>query len=166
MKKQPTSIAIMGAGAIGAEFAYFLNSFGTKVILLEMMPNILPVEDREISDALLKSFKSQGIDCRVNTRVDDIKVQDDLVVLKVVSGEAEEVIEVESLLLAIGVVPNLDGALSPKLKLELNKGYLKVDENYQTSEKGIYAAGDIVGPPWLAHVATHRAKEWSGLAAD
>ena len=89
--------------------------------------------------------------------MDDIKVQDDLVVLKVVSGEAEEVIEVESLLLAIGVVPNLDGALSPKLKLELNKGYLKVDENYQTSEKGIYAAGDIVGPPWLAHVATYRA---------
>ena len=157
MKKQPASIAIMGAGAIGAEFAYFLNSFGTKVILLEMMPNILPVEDREISDALLKSFKSQGIDCRVNTRVDDIKVEDDLVVLKVVAGEAEEVIEVESLLLAIGVVPNLDGALSPKLKLELNKGYLKVDENYQTSEKGVYAAGDIVGPPWLAHVATYRA---------
>ena len=65
MKKQPTSIAIMGAGAIGAEFAYFLNAFGTKVVLLEMLPTILPVEDAEVSATLLKSFKAQGIDCRV-----------------------------------------------------------------------------------------------------
>jgi dihydrolipoamide dehydrogenase len=157
MKKQPTSIAIMGAGAIGAEFAYFLNSFGTKVILLEMLPNILPVEDAEVSATLLKSFQSQGIDCRVNTRVDDIKVNKDSVTLTTTTGDQEEVLEVESLLLAIGVVPNLDSALSPKLKLDLHKGYLKVDENYKTSEKGIYAAGDIVGPPWLAHVATYRA---------
>jgi dihydrolipoamide dehydrogenase len=157
MKKQPTSIAIMGAGAIGAEFAYFLNAFGTKVILLEMLPTILPVEDAEVSATLLKSFKSQGIDCRVSTRVDDIKVKEDSVALSITTGDREEVVEVESLLLAIGVTPNLEGALSSKLKLELHKGYLKVDENYQTSEKNIYAAGDIVGPPWLAHVATFRA---------
>ena len=157
MKKQPTSIAIMGAGAIGAEFAYFLNSFGTKVILIEMQPNILPVEDAEVSSTLLKSFKAQGVDCRVNTRVDEIKIKDEFVSLKVVSGDQEETIEVETLLLEVGVVPNLEGAISQKLKLELHKGYLKVDENYQTSEKGIYAAGDITGPPWLAHVATFRA---------
>ena len=157
MKKQPTSIAIMGAGAIGAEFAYFLNAFGTKVILLEMLPTLLPVEDAEVSATLLKSFKSQGIDCRVSTRVDDIKVKEDSVALSITTGDQEEVVEVESLLLAIGVTPNLEGALSSKLKLELHKGYLKVDENYQTSEKNIYAAGDIVGPPWLAHVATFRA---------
>ena len=157
MKKQPTSIAIMGAGAIGAEFAYFLNAFGTKVILLEMLPTILPVEDAEVSATLLKSFKSQGIDCRVSTRVDDIKVKEDSGALSITTGDREEVVEVESLLLAIGVTPNLEGALSSKLKLELHKGYLKVDENYQTSEKNIYAAGDIVGPPWLAHVATFRA---------
>ena len=157
MKKQPTSIAIMGAGAIGAEFAYFLNAFGTKVVLLEMLPTILPVEDAEVSATLLKSFKAQGIDCRVSTRVDDIKVKEDSVVLSITTGDQEEILEVESLLLAIGVIPNLEGALSKKLKLELNKGYLKVDKNYQTSEKNIYAAGDIVGPPWLAHVATYRA---------
>ena len=157
MKKQPTSIAIMGAGAIGAEFAYFLNAFGTKVTLLEMLPTILPVEDAEVSATLLKSFKAQGIDCRVSTRVDDIKVKEDSVALSITTGDQEEVMEVESLLLAIGVTPNLEGALSSKLKLELHKGYLKVDENYQTSEKNIYAAGDIVGPPWLAHVATFRA---------
>ncbi len=157
MKKQPTSIAIMGAGAIGAEFAYFLNAFGTKVTLLEMLPTILPVEDAEVSATLLKSFKAQGIDCRVSTRVDDIEVKEDSVALSITTGDQEEVMEVESLLLAIGVTPNLEGALSSKLKLELHKGYLKVDENYQTSEKNIYAAGDIVGPPWLAHVATFRA---------
>ena len=157
MKKQPESIAIMGAGAIGAEFAYFLNAFGTKVTLVEMLPNVLPVEDMEVSDALLKSFKKQGIDCRTSTRVDNIEVKDESVVLSMAKGDDSEQLEVESLLLAIGVVPNLDGAVSEDLNLELNRGYLKVDENYQTSIPGIYAAGDIVGPPWLAHVATYRA---------
>ena len=157
MKKQPKSIAIMGAGAIGAEFAYFLNAFGTKVTLVEMLPKVLPVEDTEVSDALLKSFKKQGIDCRTSTRVDKIEVKDESVVLSMAKDDDTEQLEVESLLLAIGVVPNLDGAVSEDLKLELDRGYLKVDENYQTSTPGIYATGDIVGPPWLAHVATYRA---------
>ena len=157
MKKQPKSIAIMGAGAIGAEFAYFLNAFGTKVTLVEMLPNVLPVEDKEVSDALLKSFKKQGIDCRTGTRIDNIEVQDESVILSMAKGDDTEQLEVESLLLAIGVTPNLEGAVSEDLNLELNRGYLKVDENYQTSTPGIYATGDIVGPPWLAHVATYRA---------
>ena len=157
MKKQPKSIAIMGAGAIGAEFAYFLNAFGTKVTLVEMLPKVLPVEDTEVSDALLKSFKKQGIDCRTSTRVEKIEVKDESVVLSMAKGDDTEQLEVESLLLAIGVVPNLEGAVSEDLKLELDRGYLKVDENYQTSTPGIYATGDIVGPPWLAHVATYRA---------
>ena len=157
MTEQPQSIAIMGAGAIGAEFAYFLNAFGTKVTLIEMLPSILPVEDAEISKAIEKSFSEQGIDCRTDTRVDAIEVGTDSVSLTLARGEETETLEAESLLLAIGVVPNLDGALSEKLKLELNRGYMKVDERYQTSEKNIYAAGDIVGPPWLAHVATYRA---------
>ena len=153
MKKQPESIAIMGAGAIGAEFAYFLNAFGTKVTLVEMLPNVLPVEDTEVSDALLKSFKKQGIDCRTSTRIDNIEVKDESVVLSMAKGDDTEQLEVESLLLAIGVVPNIDGAVSENLNLDLDRGYLKVDENYQTSITGIYAAGDIFGPHWLAHVA-------------
>ncbi len=157
MKKQPKSIAIMGAGAIGAEFAYFLNAFGTKVTLLEMLPKLLPVEDQEVSDTLRKSFEKQGIDCRTNTRVDKIEVKKDSVLLTVAREKESEQLEVESLLLAIGVDPNLEGALSEDLNLERHRGYLKVDENYQTSVPGIYAAGDIVGPPWLAHVATYRA---------
>jgi dihydrolipoamide dehydrogenase len=157
MKEQPKSIAIMGAGAIGAEFAYFLNAFGTEVTLVETLPNVLPVEDKEISDALRKSFQKQGINCRTGTRIDNIEIKDDSVLLTMIKGEESEQLEVESLLLAIGVVPNLNGAISEDLDLELNRGYLKVDENYQTSEHGIYAAGDIIGPPWLAHVATYRA---------
>jgi dihydrolipoamide dehydrogenase len=125
MKKQPKSIAIMGAGAIGAEFAYFLNAFGTKVTLVEMLPNILPVEDKEVSDALLKSFNKQGIDCRTGTRIDNIEVKDESVLLSMAKGDDTEQLEVESLLLAIGVVPNLDGAVSEDLNLELNRGYLK-----------------------------------------
>ena len=89
--------------------------------------------------------------------MDAIEVGEDSVSLTLAHGEDTETLEAESLLLAIGVVPNLDGALSEKLKLELNRGYLKVDDRYETSEKNIYATGDIVGPPWLAHVATYRA---------
>jgi dihydrolipoamide dehydrogenase len=157
MTEQPQSIAIMGAGAIGAEFAYFLNAFGTKVTLIEMLPNILPVEDAEISEAIQKSFTAQGIDCRVNTRVDGIEVGEDSVQLTLAGEKGGEQLEFDSLLLAIGVVPNLEGSVSDKLNLETIKGYLKVDERYQTSEKNIYATGDIIGPPWLAHIATYRA---------
>ena len=157
MKEMPSSIAILGAGAIGAEFAYFLNAFGCKVTLIEMLPNVLPIEDTEISKALEKAFVKQGIDCRTSTRVDDITVLDGSVSLKLHSEKGDETLEVASVLLAIGVTPNLNGVLADSCKIDLNRGYIQVDENYQTSIPGIYAAGDIVGPPWLAHVATFRA---------
>jgi dihydrolipoamide dehydrogenase len=157
MKKMPASIAILGAGAIGAEFAYFLNAFGCKVTLIEMLPHVLPIEDAEISKGLEKAFVKQGIDCRTNTRVDQIEVVDDGVTLALHSEKGDESIQVESVLLAIGVVPNLQGVLADTCKVELTRGYVQVDENYQTSLPGVYAAGDIIGPPWLAHVATYRA---------
>jgi len=157
IKEMPTSIAILGAGAIGAEFAYFLNAFGCKVTLIEMLSNVLPIEDTEISKALEKAFVKQGIDCRTNTRVDQIEVVDDGVTLALHSEKGDESIQVESVLLAIGVVPNLQGVLADTCKVELTRGYVQGDENYQTSLPGVYAAGDIIGPPWLAHVATYRA---------
>lgn len=157
MKEMPSSIAILGAGAIGAEFAYFLNAFGCKVTLIEMLPTILPIEDAEISKTLGKAFVKQGIDCRVSTRVDKIDLIEGGVSLSLHGEKGDELLEVESVLLAIGVVPNLNGVLADSCKLDLNRGYIKVDENYQTSLKNVYAAGDIIGPPWLAHVATYRA---------
>ncbi len=157
MKEMPASIAILGAGAIGAEFAYFLNAFGCKVCLIEMLPNILPVEDKEVSEALEKAFLRQGIDCRVSTHVDKIELIDQGVSLSLNSEKGEDLLQVDSVLLAIGVVPNLNGVLADTCKLDLNRGYIKVDENYQTSLDNVFATGDIIGPPWLAHVATYRA---------
>ena len=157
MKKQPESIVIMGAGAIGCEFAYFLNSFGTKVTLVEMMDQILPVEDHETADVVARSFMKSGIDIRTGTKAEGIEITDKGVKLNLVKGEKSETVETEALLVSIGVVANTEGLLSSKVKMKDTRGYLDVDANYQTSIPGIYAAGDIIGPPWLAHIATFEA---------
>ena len=157
MKKQPKSIVIVGAGAIGAEFAYFLNAFGTKVTLVEMMDQILPVEDNEVAKVVERSFSQSGIDCRVSTKVENIKFGKNGVSLDLIKGDSKETLKVDSLLLAIGVVANTQDLLSPKVKLEMDRGYITVNENYESSVPGVYAAGDIIGPPWLAHVATYEA---------
>src|SRR5580658_7117742 len=156
-KVLPKSVAIVGAGAIGVEFAYFYNAFGSKVTLIEMLPNILPVEDEEISKTLQRSFEKQGIAVRTATRCENFRVGEKNVKLDLVQEGKKEELEAEALLSAIGVVPNLEGTLSNKVALELERGYVKVGDDYQTSAKGIYAAGDIIGPPWLAHVATFEA---------
>lgn len=157
MKRQPKSIAIVGAGAIGVEFAYFLNSLGTEVTLIEMLPRIVPVEDDEVSSTLERAFKKQGIKTMTGAKVENVTPGRKSVKMDVVRGDKRESIEVESLLLSIGVIPNLDGLLSSRVKLETDRGYLKVNNRYETSIKGIFAAGDIIGPPWLAHVATFEA---------
>jgi dihydrolipoamide dehydrogenase len=157
MKKQPKSIVIVGAGAIGAEFAYFLNAFGTKVTLVEMLNQVLPVEDDEVAKVVERSFKQSGIDCRVSTKVENIKVGKNGVSLDLIKGDSKESLKVDSLLLAIGVVANTHDLLSPKVQLEMDRGYITVNENYESSVPGVYAAGDIIGPPWLAHVATYEA---------
>ena len=157
MKQQPKSIVIVGAGAIGVEFAYFLNAFGTKVTLVERLDQILPVEDHETAGIVAKEFKRQGIDFRPSTDVQNIKVLKKEVRMDLVKGDQKEPISAESLLLAIGVVANTEKLLSPKVDVALERGYVKVDDRYESSVKGIYAAGDIIGPPWLAHVATFEA---------
>lgn len=158
MKKQPKSIAIIGAGAIGVEFAYFLNTLGTETHLVEMLDRIVPVEDPEISQALTRSFKKQGIKVKAGTKVENIEVGRKSVKMELVKGDKREPLEVESILLSVGVVPHTEGLLAPKVKPELDdRGYIKVNDRYETSIKGIYAAGDIIGPPWLAHVATFEA---------
>lgn len=155
--KLPKSIVIVGAGAIGVEFAYFYNALGTKVTLVEMLPQILPVEDEDVSKLLHRAFTKQGIDVHVGTKCENFRVGKKSVKLDLVKGDEKTEITAERLLSAIGVIPNLDGALAPNLKLELDRNFLKVGDDYQTSVKGIYAAGDIIGPPWLAHVATYEA---------
>ena len=153
----PKSVIIVGAGAIGIEFAYFYNAFGSAVTVVEMLPQVLPVEDEEVSKALQRSLEKQGISFRIGATCDNYRISDNAVKVTVTQGGKSEELEANALLSAIGVVPNLDGALAPNVKLDLDRNYLKVGDDYQTSVKGIYGAGDIIGPPWLAHVATFEA---------
>jgi dihydrolipoamide dehydrogenase len=156
IKTLPKSVIILGAGAIGCEFAYFFNAFGSKVTILEMLPQILPVEDAEVAELLKRNFTKQGIEIFTDTKVEKTEVGGKGVKLTVAGGKT---FEADHLLVAIGVEAQLDGLLGAGLKLELDRGYLKTNERYETSVKGIYGAGDIIGPPWLAHVASHEAVE-------
>lgn len=154
IEKQPKEILIVGAGAIGIEFAYFFNAYGTKVTVVEMQSRILPVEDEEVSALLEKSLKKAGIRILTNTKVTASKDHGDKVSLTV-EGAVSETLEADVCLVAIGVVPLLPGGV--ELKLSERGGWLETDANYQTNVKGIYGAGDIIGPPWLAHVASYEA---------
>jgi len=158
LEKQPKSMIIIGAGAIGVEFAYFYNAFGTKVTMVEMMPNILPVEDTEVSQTLEKAFTKQGIKLLTNTKTTKAESTDAGVKITVQDAKgAEQTLEAEVCLVAIGVAPLLPGGnLKPELT---DRGYLKTNDSYETSQPGIYAAGDIIGPPWLAHVASYEATQ-------
>jgi len=151
---QPETLTVIGAGAIGVEFAYFYNAFGTKVTILEMMPSILPIEDTEIGVALEKSFKKQGIGFVGGAKVENVDVgEKNVKVTYLKDGKSIEITS-DTLLVAIGVQALLPAGLTPDLDA---RGYIKVNENYETNIPGVYAAGDIIGPPWLAHVASFEA---------
>jgi dihydrolipoamide dehydrogenase len=154
LAKQPKELIVIGAGAIGVEFAYFFNAFGTKVTIVEMMPNILPVEDTEVSASLEKSLAKQGIRILTGTKVEKAEATKTGVKITV-SGGANETLSADVALVAIGVSPLLPGGAAP-FKLD-ERGYIAVDDKYETSIPGVYAAGDIIGPPWLAHVASFEA---------
>lgn len=154
LPKQPKDMIIIGAGAIGVEFAYIYNSFGTKVTVVEMLPRMLPVEDDEVGDALEKSFIKQGIRCLTSTKVTATADKGSHVEVTVEGPKETGVISAEVCLIAIGVQPVLPGGMQPELS---ERGYINVDERYQTSIPGVYAAGDITGPPWLAHTASFEA---------
>ena len=155
LETQPKEMVIIGAGAIGVEFAYIYNAFGTKVTLIEMQPNLLPVEDDEIGAEITKSFKKQGIKCLTNAKVTGTQDNGDSVTLTVETAEGSETVTAEVCLVAIGVAPVLPGGLEP----ELDRGFIKVDDRYQSTIPGVYATGDISGPPWLAHTASFEATQ-------
>lgn len=158
LEKLPKTAVIIGAGAIGIEFAYIFNAFGTKVTVVEMLPNILPVEDTEVSQTLEKSFSKQGITLLTSHKTTKTEANDKGVKITVADAKgAEKVLEADIALVAIGVSPILPGG---SLKIGLtDKGYIQVNDRYETNIPGIYAAGDIIGPPWLAHVASFEAVE-------
>lgn len=155
LNKVPKDLIIIGGGAIGVEFAYFYSVLGSKVTIIEMLDNILPIEDKEISETLEKSFKKRGINIFTKTKVVNAKVENDIVkVLIEIDGKLTE-LTAEICLSAIGVTGNIENIGLENLGIEIEKGHIKVDKsNYQTNVPNIYAIGDVIGPPWLAHVAS------------
>lgn len=149
----PSSMMIIGAGAIGVEFAYFYDAFGTKVALIEMMPQILPLEDQEISDMLRKSLTKSNIEIHTEARVKTIDLKENKVIARVVKDNGEQTFESDVALMAIGVQGNIEEIGLEQVGVETEKNFIKVKKTYQTNVPGIYAVGDVIGPPLLAHIA-------------
>ncbi len=156
LSEQPREMIIIGAGAIGIEFAYFYSVLGTKVTIIEMMENILPVEDKEVSQTLARTFKKRKIDILTGTMVEKAVVKGKKVEVTVTVKSEKKKLTSDIVLSSIGVTGNVDGFGLAELGVELYKNHIKVNkETYKTNVPGIFAIGDVIGPPWLAHVASH-----------
>ena len=155
LPKVPKSIVVLGAGAVGSEFASIFRSFGSEVTLVEMLPRLLPIEDEEISKELQRVFKKRGIQCRTSTKVTKVETDKKGVhlVLEGDGGKAEK-LDADHLLVAVGRAPVSEGIGLEKLGIGIEKGYVTVGEFMQTAVPNIYAIGDVVNTPWLAHVAS------------
>ena len=154
LPKQPESMIVVGSGAIGSEFANFYNAIGTKVTLVEFLPNVVPNEDEDVSKQLGRSFKKAGIKVMVGSSVESVDTKGDLCKVVIKTKKGEENYEAEIVLSAIGVTPNIENIGIEELGIELEKGKVKVDSYYKTNVEGVYAIGDIVHGPALAHVAS------------
>jgi len=152
----PKSLAIIGAGAVGVEFASIFKRFGSEVTVIEMLPRLVPVEDEDISKELERLFKKQKIRVETGARAENIQKTGKRVKLTLTTKEGkQEDLEVEKLLVAVGRKPNTDKIGLENTKAQLDRGFINVDRNQQTAEPGVYAIGDVVaGTPQLAHVAT------------
>ena len=152
MEKVPASLAIVGAGAVGMEFADIFNAFGVKVTLIEALPRILPLEDAEASDALAKSYKKRGIEVIAGAKVTKATVGKDKVSLDVEAGGEKKAVAVEAVLMAAGRAVNTENVGLAECGIQItDRGFIKVDKNLQTTTPGYYAIGDVAGPPMLAH---------------
>jgi dihydrolipoamide dehydrogenase len=154
LKEPPKKMVIIGAGAIGAEFAYFYNEYGTQIHLIEMMTNILPVEDLDVSKEVEKSFKKSGIKIYTETKVTKIDKLKTKVKVYAEKGKKTQVIDADIVLNAVGVTGNIENIGLETLGVKTDRGAITINEFNQTSVPNIYAIGDVSGPPWLAHVAS------------
>ncbi|RUL87554.1 dihydrolipoyl dehydrogenase [Tautonia sociabilis] len=160
LPKQPKSLLIVGAGAIGCEFAYFYNAIGTQVTIVEMLDHLLPIEDEEVSQTLRKSFEKRGMTVLTGSKTATVEKTGSGVKATIETPKGPQQIEAEVMLVAIGVEGNIQGLWDEsKVKIETFKGHIKADpkNGYVTSVPSIFAVGDVIGPPWLAHVAHHEA---------
>ncbi|MFZ9045927.1 MAG: dihydrolipoyl dehydrogenase [Cyclobacteriaceae bacterium] len=154
LDKQPKKMVIVGSGAIGVEFAYFYNSIGTEVTIVEYMPNIVPVEDEEVSKALARNFKKNGMKIMTNSEVTSVDTEGKGCKVTVKTKKGEEILDCDTVLSAVGVETNLEDLGLETLGVKTEKGKVKVDDYYKTTVNGVYAIGDIVHGPALAHVAS------------
>lgn len=164
LAEQPKEMIIIGAGAIGVEFAYIYNAYGTKVTLVEMAPSLVPVEDDEVGQALEKSFIKQGIRCLSNHKITATADKGTHVEVTVEGAKENGTLKADVVLVAIGVMPVLPGGKQPQLT---DRGFIQVGDRYETSIPGVYAIGDVTGPPLLAHTASFEAiQAVEGLYVD
>lgn len=163
----PESMIVIGAGAIGVEFAYFYNAFGCDVTIVEMMPTLLPIEDAEITKLLNTAFKKNKMKIHTGSMVKSVDVADGRVRVRISNGDEETELNADKALIAIGVQPNSENLNLESVGIETEKGWIKVDEHFRTNAPGVFAIGDIIGPPWLAHVASaegiHAVENIAGL---
>ncbi|MCT4613324.1 MAG: dihydrolipoyl dehydrogenase [Marinifilaceae bacterium] len=158
LEKLPKSMIVVGSGAIGSEFAYFYSSMGTKVTLVEFMPNILPIEDEEVSKQIGRSFKKSKIKVMTNSSVESVEGEEGDLKVNIKNKKGQiEVHEAEIVLSAVGITPNIENIGLEEVGVEMENGRVKVDDFYKTNINGVYAIGDIVKGPALAHVASAEA---------
>ena len=152
LEKTPKSIAIVGAGAVGCEFADVFAAFGSQVTLIEVMPNILPVEDADSSKEVERAFRKRKIDVLTGAKISNVKVGKDSVSMTVEAGGEKKELKVDIVLVAAGRAPNIEEIGLKELGVQLtDRGFIKISERMETSVKGLYAIGDVAGPPMLAH---------------
>jgi dihydrolipoamide dehydrogenase len=154
LKMPPKKMVIIGAGAIGVEFAYFYNEYGTEIHLIEMMPDILPIEDIDVSKEVEKSFKKSGIKIYKETKVTSIKKLKTKVKVNAKKGDNTQVLNADIVLVATGVTGNIENIGLEEISVATDQGAITINEFNQTSVPNIYAIGDVSGPPWLAHLAS------------
>ena len=155
LKEVPSSLLIIGGGSVGIEFAYIYNALGCEVTVIEVMDEILPTSDKDVGSALKRCLSKKGIKFLTQTELDHIEIREDSVETTVMkSDEKKETLQSEKVLLAMGRKPETEDSGLDTLNLEFNGRFIDVDENMQTNQSGIYAIGDITGPPLLAHVAS------------
>jgi len=154
LPKQPASMVVVGSGAIGVEFAYFYNSIGTKVTVVEYLDNIVPVEDEDVSKQLARSFKKLGINIMTGSTVESVDTSGEKCKVNIKTAKGNEVIEADVVLSAVGVTTNLENLGLEETGVKTDKGKVLVDNFYKTNVEGIFAIGDIVKGQALAHVAS------------
>lgn len=155
LNKKPESMVVVGSGAIGSEFAYFYNSIGTKVTLVEFLDTIVPIEDVEVSKQLGRSFKKAGMKVMVSSEVTNVDTSGDKCQVTIKTKKGEEKVEAEIVLSAVGITTNIEGIGLEETGITTERGKVLVDEYFRTNVEGYYAIGDIVPGPALAHTASH-----------